>query len=306
MDEKLWPITMTRKISDIHSGGFSMDDEKRFGFKKGELFELPKELFELITFHKKNLGENLNKYKEKCILNNPDYNEIQKSVFIHKSAQIDGHVEFNTKKGIIVIEKDVHIEPFSYLVGPLRIDEGATIHPYAYITNSYIGKVSKIGGEVDNTTFESYSNKGHHGYIGDAYIGSWVNIGAGSSASNLKNTYNSVSLKGVMTGETFIGPIIADHVKIAINSSIYTGKVIGISSHIYGTVTEDVPAFTNYISKNNKVTLPLHLALKIAETMESRRNIEMTEEEKGMLTDIYNKTKKEREACEAKEGKLLF
>lgn len=286
MTEKLWPITLTRDISDIHSGGFSMRDETSLGFKTNELFEKPKELFELVTFHKKNLKGNLEKYKE-VISNNPEYREIKNNVFIHTNTQIDEQVVFDTQNGLIIIEQGVHINPFTYISGPVRIDEGATINPHTSIANSYIGKYCKIGGEVSNSVFESYSNKGHHGYIGDSYIGSWVNIGGGSSTSNLKNTYGKIKLAGIETGEQFLGSIIADYAKIAINVSIYTGKVIGVGSHIYGTVETDVPNFVNYFNKDKATEIPIEITEKITERMMARRNIKLTEEDKKVIKYAY-------------------
>lgn len=284
--EKLWPITLTRKISDIHCGGFTMTEEENLGFKAGELFKAPNELFELVTFHKKNLSTNLNKYKEVIIKNN-DYTEIKPGVFAHTGAVIDEQVVFNTKNGLVIIEMGVHINPFNYIAGPVRIDEGATINPHSNISNSYIGKHCKVGGEVSNSTIESYSNKGHHGYLGDSYVGSWVNIGGGASTSNLKNTYGKIKLGGVETGEQFLGSIIADHVKIAINVSIYTGKVIGTGAHIYGTVETDVPKFVNYFNKDKITEIPIEITEKIAERMMARRNLQFTEEDKKMLKYAY-------------------
>lgn len=287
MKDKLYPITLTRKISDLHCGGFSMDEEKALGFAEGELFETPSELHELVTFHKKNLGRNLELYKEKYLNNNSNYKEIKTGVFAHINAQIDEQVVFNTKDGIIVIEKNVHVNPFSYLVGPLRIDENVTINPHASITNSYIGKFSKVGGEISNSVIESYSNKSHHGFLGDAYVGSWVNIGGGASFSNVKNTYGNIKMGGVETGEMRMGPIIADYVKVAINVSVYTGKIIGTGAHIYGTVETDVPNFVNYFSKDKMTEIPIEITEKIAERMMARRNKQFLEEDKKVLEYAY-------------------
>lgn len=307
MEDKLWPITLTRKISNIHSGGFSMEEEKALGFTEGELFEIPKELYELITLHKKNFKRNLDLYKEKYLKGKSEYKEIKPNVFVHESASIREQVVFNTENGVIVIEENVKVMPFSYLVGPLRVKENSTINPHSYIEGSFIGKFCKIGGEVHGMVIEDYSNKQHHGCISDGYVGSWVNLGGGTSSSSLKNTYGKVKVKGEETGEKFIGPIIADHAKTAINTSIYTAKVIGVSSHIYGTVTEDVPSFTNYVSKGNMVTLPLPVSITIAERMMARRNIKIGEEYKAMLSYAYTETHDERnEAGVKKATKLVF
>jgi UDP-N-acetylglucosamine diphosphorylase/glucosamine-1-phosphate N-acetyltransferase len=306
MDKNLWPITLTRKISDIHSGGFSAEEEKALGFAEGELFEIPTHLHELIMFHKKNLGRNLELYKEKVLKNNPEYKEIQKGVYQHTSTLMHEQVVFNSNDGIIVIEKDVKVEPFTYLVGPLRIDEGVMISAHSNIANTYIGKFSKVGGEIKNTVFEGFSNKVHHGFLGDAYVGSWVNIGAGATFSNMKNTLGTIKLSGIETGDMHIGPIVADYVKVAINASIYTAKIIGVNAHLYGTVTEDVPSFTNYLNKDNLVLLPIDMAVTTAERMCTRRNITLSEEARKVLSYAYTQTEDERKLRGVKEGKLQF
>ena len=305
-EEKLYPITLTRALTDIHVGGFSQSEESSLGFQNGELVQMPNELFELVTFHKKNFTKNLELYKNKILTKNSDYKEIQKNVFIHTNAIVDASTIFNTEKGIVIIEKNVKVLPFSFLVGPLRLDENATVNPHSNISGSYIGKYSKVGGELINTTIENYSNKGHYGFVGDSYIGSWVNIGGGTSTSNMKNTYGKIKMARVESGEQFLGSIMADHVKTAINTSIYTGKIIGPASHIYGTVTTDVPAFTNYISKDNLVLLPLEIAATTAERMMKRRNIEISDEDKKMLSYAYQATEKEREVAGVKNTKLTF
>lgn len=285
--EKLFPVTLTRKITDIHSGGFSINEEQALGFTKGDLFETPTELFQLITLHKKNFANNLNTYKIKKLENNPEYKTLTRNVYAHTSVVVDESTVFNTEKGVIVLEEGVTVLPFSYLVGPLRIDDHATINSHSHIGGSYIGKYCKVGGEIANSVFEQYSNKAHAGGMYDAYIGSWVNIGGGTSNSNLKNTYGTIKMGGVETGEQFIGCIIADHAKTAINTSIYTGKIIGVGAHIYSTVTNDVPNFVNYYDKNNMTKIPIDVTAKIATRMMKRRGVQFTEEDKKLLESIY-------------------
>jgi UDP-N-acetylglucosamine diphosphorylase/glucosamine-1-phosphate N-acetyltransferase len=267
-------ISFVHKITDMHVGGFLNAEN-------------PKELHELITLHNKNFSENLKKYKEENLKDNPEYSEVEPNVFVHKSADIHSSTVFNTPDGLIIIEKNVQIKPFSYLTGPLRIDENAKINTHSNIEGSYIGKFSKIGGEVSDSVIESYTNKEHHGYVGDSYIGSWVNLGAGTSTSNLKNTYGNIKMNGVETGEQFLGSVISDHVKTAINTSIYTGKVIGVGAHIYGTVTSDVPNFVNYYSKDNITEIPIEVTEKIATRMMLRRGLEFTDEDKKILELMY-------------------
>lgn len=307
MDKNLWPITLTRKISDIHSGGFSMEEEKALGFNEGELFKLPSAIHELITFHKKYLCRNMELYKEKVLQNNTEYKEMGEDVYFHSNATVHESVVCDAKDGVIVIEKGAQIKPFSYLVGPLRISTNATVNSHSHIANSYIGKFSKVGGEISGSVVEAYSNKMHYGGIFDSYIGSWVNLGGGTSNSNLKNTYGPVKMAGIETNELFLGTVIADHVKTAINTSIYTGKIIGIGAHIYGTVTEDVPSFTNYINKDKMTTIPFDVTLKTAVRMFLRRHeTEFPEEDKKVLSYAYTETENERKERGVKEGKLTF
>lgn len=307
MDKNLWPITLTRKISDIHSGGFSASEEKALGLAEGELFKIPQTLPELITLHKKYFCRNMEIYKEKILRNNTEYNEVADDVYFHTNVAVHEGVVCDAKNGVIVIEKGAVVKPFSYLVGPLRISANATVNPHSHIANSYIGKFSKVGGEVSGSVVEAYSNKAHYGGLFDAYVGSWVNLGAGTSNSNLKNTYGPVKMAGIETNELFLGTVIGDHVKTAINTSIYTGKVIGAGAHIYGTVTEDVPSFTNYISKDKMTTIPLDVTLKTAVRMFLRRHeTEFPEEDKKVLSYAYTETESERKERGVKEGKLTF
>ena len=121
-----------------------------------------------------------------------------------------------------------------------------------------LGHHTKVGGEVEASIIEPYSNKQHHGFLGHSYVGSWVNLGAGTCNSDLKNTYGTVNMEygsidgkgsrdgGVQkasTGMQFVGCFIGDYAKTAINTSIFTGKTIGACSMVYGFVTTNVPAF---------------------------------------------------------------
>ena len=304
--DKLLPITYTHDISDIHVGGFSLEDEKKLGFSDGELFEAPKKLYELVTIHKKNFAQNLDKYKKAYLHHNPSYKEIASDVFVGEEVEIHDSTAFDTKNGLIVIERGVRILPFCFLVGPLRIDEDTIVSSHSNIKNSYLGKNTRIGGEVANSVIESYTNKAHHGYLGESYVGSWVNIGGGTSTSNLKNTYGTIKINGVDTGEQFLGSIICDFAKIATNTSIYTGKIIGVGSHVYGTVTTDVPSFVNYISKEKMIGLPLDVTIKTAERMAIRRSVTITEEIKKMLSYTYDQTQSFRSESEVRSGKLEF
>ncbi len=131
---------------------------------------------------------------------------------------------------------------------------------------------------MEASSIEPYTNKQHHGFLGHSYLGSWINLGAGTCNSDLKNTYGSVSMQykdgRVATAMQFHGCIIGDYAKTAINTSIFTGKTIGSCSMVYGFVTRNVPSFTNYARSFNQCTeLPVEVMISTQKRMFARRNV---------------------------------
>ena len=105
------------------------------------------------------------------------------------------HVIINDNNGPVIIGKNVIIEPFTILNGPLFVGEDCLIKSHSKVANSIINHHCKISGEVHSSIFQPYSNKAHHGFLGHSFVGSWVNLGAGTTTSNLKNNYSNVSIK---------------------------------------------------------------------------------------------------------------
>lgn len=244
--------------------------------------------------------------KKTLLLLKAGKNEIQKGVFVGKNVAIEPNIFFDTSKGEIVIGENTKIKTNSILRGPLSIGKNCVINSFAEISGSRIGDVCKIGGEIENIVMQDYSNKPHHGYLGHSYIGSWVNIGGGTSVATLKNTYSPIKMGGVETGLQFLGCVIGDYSKTAINTSIFCGKVIGVSSHLYGTVTTDVPSFTSYIDSKNLYELPLPVAEKIQKAMTKRRQVEFTKKDHELFEKLFRQTAPERKLAKVKKGKLLF
>ena len=124
----------------------------------------------------------------------------------------------------------------SYLEGPLYIGSKTIIKPLTQIKNSVIGPVCKVGGEINSVVIQGYTNKVHDGHLGDSFLGEWINLGAGTSNSNLKNNYSSVKVhindQLVDSDSLHIGCFVGDHVKTAIGTLINTGSVIGTASMI--------------------------------------------------------------------------
>jgi UDP-N-acetylglucosamine diphosphorylase/glucosamine-1-phosphate N-acetyltransferase len=160
------------------------------------------------------------------------------AILIHESAQISPYVVFDTADGPIYIQEGAVIHPFTRLVGPLAIGCHCQVMGDRVATSSF-GDFSKVRGEVSNSIVLGYSNKGHEGFLGHSYLGRWVNLGALTTTSNLKNTYGTVQLwtpAGVRdSGQQFLGTFFGDHVKTGIGMMLSTGTVLGSGANIYGS-----------------------------------------------------------------------
>ena len=173
---------------------------------------------------------------------NPHAEQVSKTgiypIRVHPTARLE-HCFINTQEGPVMIDEDACIMQGSMLRGPLYIGKRAVVKMGAALyAGTNIGNDCIVGGEIKNTIFQAFSNKGHHGYLGDSYIGEWCNMGAGTSCSNLKNTAGDLKAWNMDTS-SFInagkkaGILMGDHVKTAINSSFNSGSVIGGFSNVF-------------------------------------------------------------------------
>lgn len=154
-------------------------------------------------------------------------------ILVGDSARVMSSVVIDAEYGPVVIEPGAVINPLTVLQGPCYIGRDAVLVSHTSIRrNTVIGPGCKVGGEVSASIMHGYSNKAHHGYLGDSLVGAWVNLGAGTSVSNLKNTYGNVRVQldehtpAEDTGRTFHGSIIGDYVRTAIGTRLPTGAVI--------------------------------------------------------------------------------
>ncbi len=232
--------------------------------------------------------------------------KFKKGIYFGKNVVIEPNVFFDTSEGEIIIDHETKIKAGSILRGPLYIGLHSTVNSLAEISCSRIGDHCKIGGEVDHVFMQSYSNKQHYGYLGWSYVGSWVNIGGGTSIATLKNTYSNVKVGDIDTGSQFFGSIMGDYVKTAVNTSIFCGKIIGESAHLYGTVTEDVPAFTSHVRPGVFYEIPLEIAEKIQIAMTKRRNVKWTATDSKNFEKLHKDTESDRKLAKAQKGKFSF
>jgi UDP-N-acetylglucosamine diphosphorylase/glucosamine-1-phosphate N-acetyltransferase len=164
-----------------------------------------------------------------------------------------------------------------------------------------IGPFSKVGGEVNNSVIFGYSSKAHDGFLGNAVIGEWCNLGADTNNSNLKNNYAEVRVWNYpsesfkKTGLQFAGLIMGDHSKCGINTMFNTGTVVGVSANIFGAgfPRNFIPSFSwGGASKLTVYSLPK--AFDTASKVMERRGIELDGTEKGILKQIFDQTEKYR------------
>ncbi|MBN2069879.1 MAG: hypothetical protein JW814_00345 [Candidatus Krumholzibacteriota bacterium] len=203
-------------------------------------------------------------------------------IVIGAGVEVRSGAVLDATKGPVMIADGVKIEPNAIIEGPCYIGEGTIIRGGARVgKGSSIGTQCRIGGEVGESIISSYTNKQHEGFLGHSYIGSWVNIGAGACNSDLKNNYGKIrtwsSGRIRETGRRFLGLIAGDHTKIAINTRVNTGSVVGFCANVLaiGFLPKFTPSFT-WSSEPEFEPYSLDKAVKTAEIMMDRRNIELT------------------------------
>lgn len=223
----------------------------------------------------------------------------EKLVFLGKNVELEKYTILDTRKGPIYIGDQTEVQAFSRISGPTYIGKSCLIKR-GIVQKSSIGDVCKVGGEVEDSIIHGHSNKQHYGFLGHAYVGEWVNLGAGTSNSDLKDTYGNikynVSGKTIDSKEQFFGCAIGDNSKSSIGTMIYTGKKIGFAAHIHGTVSEDVPSFCMWAKSLGSKPKELYLesAIRTYSRASKRRGIKLTKEYEELIKNIFQLTRKER------------
>ena len=222
-----------------------------------------------------------------------------KRIFISKNCSINQNTVLDASKGNIFISKGVTIEPFSYIAGPVYIGENSTVRAGSKLYGPLrIGNHCKVSGEIVSSIIHSYFNKQHHGFLGHSYLCEWVNLGAGTSTSNLKNNYSKIMLKlkgkTVNTSSIFLGSIIGDHTKTSINTMLNTGSTIGISSNLYGGGfhSKNIPPFSWADAQSGtNVKYDIEKALITAKISMKRRNATMSKAYENLMRYYFKKNR---------------
>lgn len=221
------------------------------------------------------------------------------NIFIEEGAKVE-FCTLNASNGPIYIGKEAEIMEGSLVRGPFALCEHATLKMGAKIySDTTIGPHSKVGGEVSNSVIFGFSNKGHDGFLGNAVLGEWCNLGADTNNSNLKNNYAEVRLWNyetegfAKTGLQFCGLMMGDHSKCGINTMFNTGTVVGVSANIFGSgfPRNFVPSFS-WGGSSGFTSYKTSKAFEVAKVVMSRRNIEFTETDEKILEHVFEETAK--------------
>ncbi len=213
-------------------------------------------------------------------------------VYLETGTSIEPFVVIDASEGPVLVRRGATIAAFTRIVGPCYIGENSVIIGDA-IRACSIGDVCKVRGEISGSVMLGHSNKGHTGFVGSSYIGRWANLGAGTTTSNLKNTYGSVQLwtpDGLRdTGLQFLGSMVGDHAKTGIGTMLTTGCVLGTGANIYGAATTPkyIPPFSwgdsEPYEKYNRAKF-----LEVAKRMMSRRHVALSEAATRQLEEAYH------------------
>lgn len=217
------------------------------------------------------------------------------SLFIEEGASVEGAI-INVSEGPVYIGRDARISEGACVRGPLALCEHAQINMGAKVyPGTTLGPYCKVGGELNNVVMFGYSNKAHDGYLGNAVIGEWCNIGAGTNASNLKNDYSLIRLWNyprrsfLRTKLQFCGLMMGDHSKAAINCSFNTATVVGVGCNIHGAgfPRPFIPSFSEGSAMAGFRDVDLRKFFDIAARAMARRGIELTDDDRDIFNRIY-------------------
>jgi len=221
----------------------------------------------------------------------------EEDILIGESVEVRSGTVLDASSGPIIIADGAVIEPNAIIYGPCYIGKLTIIRGGAKVgKGTSIGEQCRIGGEVGESVIAGYSNKQHDGFLGHSYIGSWVNIGAGTANSDLKNNYGMIRAwcAGAVrnTGRRFLGLVCGDHSKIAINTRINTGSVIGFNANVFvnGYPPKLVPSFTWKIEPEFEPYV-IEKALETAGIMMDRRDVELTEAGSELFRILFRFTR---------------
>jgi UDP-N-acetylglucosamine diphosphorylase / glucose-1-phosphate thymidylyltransferase / UDP-N-acetylgalactosamine diphosphorylase / glucosamine-1-phosphate N-acetyltransferase / galactosamine-1-phosphate N-acetyltransferase len=221
-----------------------------------------------------------------------------KDVFIAPGAVVHPMVVFDAEHGPIYIDENVEIHPFTRIEGPCYVGKNSILLGAKCREGNSIGPFCRIGGEIEESIIQGYSNKYHDGFLGHAYVGEWVNLGAMTTNSDLKNDYGSVAVvldgaRPIDTGSNKVGSLIGDHTKTSIGTLFNTGSMVGAMALIMATgepLPKFIPSFAWFLKGVTTKGFGRKKLYGTARTAMGRRGKEFTDAHEAMFEEIFELT----------------
>ncbi|HEV3167415.1 MAG TPA: putative sugar nucleotidyl transferase [Isosphaeraceae bacterium] len=223
-------------------------------------------------------------------------------LFIHESARIDPYTVFDTTNGPITVSAGAVVQPFTRIEGPSFIGRDTQLFRANLRGGVTLGPNCRIGGEVEQSIVHGFTNKYHEGFLGHAYVGEWVNLGAITSNSDLRNDYAEVfvPLDGdpVATGQKKVGCFLGDHTRTGLGSMMNTGTAVGVMCNLLPAgplLPKHVPSFTSVLYGRVAPGFPLDQMFATAKIVKGRRGQPFSPVEEQLFLSLYEQTRLERE-----------
>lgn len=211
-------------------------------------------------------------------------------VYVETGATIEPMAMFDTNAGPVLLRRGCHVQAFTRVIGPCYVGHGSVVTADR-IAGSSIGDNCRVHGELSCSIFIGHANKGHDGFVGHSVFGRWVNLGAGTITSNLKNTYSTVALwtpEGMRdSGLQFLGTMFGDHVKTGIGLRLTTGCVLGAGANVFDAMPPKVVAPFSWGARAPYEPFDALKFVGTAERMMARRQIALTEGDRAFWARVY-------------------
>jgi len=238
----------------------------------------------------------------------------KKDVYVAKGATIHPMVVIDAANGPVYLDEDVEVHPFTRIEGPCFVGKKSILLGTKCREGNSIGPWCRLGGEVEESIIQGYSNKYHDGFLGHAYVGEWVNLGALTTNSDLKNDYSTVSVMldgkhSIDTGSTKVGALIGDHTKTSIGVLFNTGSVVGAMALIMSSgkpLPKFIPSFGWYIEGVVTKGFGRKVLYETAATAMSRRKCQWTEADRAMWEVVFELTAGPRDEAVRKGRKAMM
>lgn len=288
------------RLAYVHSPGLSPDDARNRSERWLKFMELPhmpaqgrlvESIADLVHWNDESLIEDFAHLRKPSAPKpaGPYHLVNESEVWLGEGAKLSAGCVLDASKGPVVIEDGVSVGFNAVIQGPCFIGTHAIVQPLTHVRpGTSIGMMSKVGGEISMSIILGFSNKAHEGYLGHSYVGKWVNLGAGTTTSNLKNTYGTLDLKTskrtLSSGWRFLGSFFGDHAKTSIQSRFMSGSYVGFGAMVGGsTIAPRVTPSLTFWTDRGMEPYRIDKAIEVAQRVFGRRDRPWTPLDEQMM-----------------------